>query len=67
MLGTASVSATIDVALTELIRRQRVRNDVKAYAETPPTAEEGALGLVSPGWRDLADDTDWDAEWPEES
>lgn len=40
---------------------------MRAYAEKPPTAEESALGLLSPDWRELADDTDWDAEWPEDS
>ena len=67
MLGASSTSAAIDVALSELIRRHRVLNDVKAYTETPPTAEETALGLASPDWSDLADDTDWDAEWPQDS
>ncbi|MGH9046793.1 MAG: type II toxin-antitoxin system VapB family antitoxin [Acidimicrobiales bacterium] len=66
MLGVSSASAAIDVALSELIRRHRVLNDVKAYTQTPPTAEESALGLALPDWRDLADDTDWDAEWPED-
>ncbi len=67
LLGVSSASAAIDVALSELIRRHRVLNDVKAYTETPPTAEEIALALASPDWSDLADDTDWDAEWPEGS
>ena len=66
MLGVPSASAAIDVALSELIRRHRLRNDLKAYAGTPPTAEEAALGVSSPDWDDLADDTDWDAEWPED-
>ncbi|MCL5445753.1 MAG: type II toxin-antitoxin system VapB family antitoxin [Actinobacteria bacterium] len=66
MLGAPSASAAIDVALSELIRRRRLRNDLKAYAGTPPTAEEAALGVSSPDWDDLADDTDWDAEWPED-
>jgi len=65
MLGVPSASAAIDVALSELIRQHRLRNDVKAYAGTPPTAEEAALGGSSPDRDDLADDTDWDAEWPE--
>jgi hypothetical protein len=65
LLGAPSASATIDVALSELIRRHRLRNDLKAYAGTPPTAEEATLGSSSPDWDDLADDTDWDAEWPE--
>jgi hypothetical protein len=67
LLGVSSASAAIDVALTELIRRRRVLNDVNAYARTPPTAEEIALGHVVPDWSDLADDTDWDAEWPDDS
>jgi hypothetical protein len=67
LLGVTSASAAIDVALSELIRRHRALNDVKAYTEVPPTAEEAALGLVTPDWGDLADDTDWEAQWPEGS
>ena len=65
VLGVPTASAAIDVALSELIRRYRIRNDVKAYARTPPTAEEAALGAAPHDWDDLADDTDWDADWPE--
>lgn len=67
VLGVSSASAAIDIALSQLIRRYRVLHDVEAYATTPPTAEEVELGLASPDWSDLADDTDWDAEWPEKS
>lgn len=67
VLGVSSASAAIDVALSELIRRYRLLHDVRAYAGTPPTDEEVALGHVLPDWSDLADDTDWDAEWPEDS
>jgi len=67
LLGVSSASAAIDVALFELIRRHRVLNDVKAYTRMPLTAEEGALSQVLPDWGDLADDTGWDAEWPEGS
>ncbi|MGH9092387.1 MAG: type II toxin-antitoxin system VapB family antitoxin [Acidimicrobiales bacterium] len=66
MLGVPSASAAIDVALSELVRRRRILHDVEAYAGTPPTAEEVAVGQVSPTWDDLVDDTNWDAEWPEE-
>jgi len=66
MLGVPSASAAIDVALSELISRYRLRNDLKAYARTPPTDEEVALGFLSSDWDDLADETDWDAEWPED-
>ena len=67
VLGVSSASAAIDVALSELIRRHRVLHDVEAYTRTSPTDEEVALGHALPDWSDLADDTDWDAEWPEDS
>jgi hypothetical protein len=67
VLGVSSSSAAVDVALSELIRRHRVLHDVEAYMRMPPTDEEAALGHALPDWRDLADDTDWDAEWPEDS
>jgi hypothetical protein len=67
LLGEASASAAIDVALSELVRRYRVLHDIEAYTRTPPTDEETALSHSTPDWSDLADDTDWDAEWPEDS
>ncbi|MDA8073586.1 MAG: type II toxin-antitoxin system VapB family antitoxin [Actinomycetota bacterium] len=67
VLGVSSASAAIDVALTELLRRRRVLHDVEAYTRTPSTDEEVALGHALPDWSDLADDTDWDAEWPADS
>jgi hypothetical protein len=67
VLGVSSASAAVDVALSELIRRHRVLHDVEAYMRMPPTDEEAALGCTLPDWRDLADDTDWNAEWPEDS
>ena len=66
VLGVSSASAAIDVALSELLRRRRVINDVNAYTRTPSTAEEVVLGNIFPDWIDLVDDTDWDAEWPED-
>lgn len=67
VLGVSSASAAIDVALSELIRRRRVLHDIEAYTRTPPTDEEAALSRAHPDWGDLADDTDWDAQWPEDS
>ena len=67
VLGVSSASAAIDVALSQLLRRYRVLHDVNAYARIPPTDEEAALGGAVPDWLDLADDTDWDAEWPADS
>ena len=66
LLGAPSASAAIDVALSELIRRHRLRKDLEAYAATPPTSEEAGLALSSPEWDDLVDDVDWEAEWPED-
>lgn len=65
VLGVSSASAAIDIALADLIRRARLRRDVDAYTRMHPTDPEIALGDVLPDWNDLADDTDWDAEWPE--
>ena len=67
VLGAPSASAAIDVALSELLRRHRLLHDVEAYTRAPQTAGEAALSHVVPDGRDLADDTDWDAEWPEGS
>lgn len=64
LLRVGSASAAIDIALSELVRRRRLRRDVEAYRNTPPTAEEMAVGEAQPDWTDLADDTYWDAEWP---
>jgi hypothetical protein len=65
LLGAPSASGAIDGGLSDLVRRHRLLDDVRAHTETPPTADEAALGLASPGWSNLSDDTDWDAEWPE--
>lgn len=64
VLGAPSASATIDIAPSELIHRHRLRSDVEAYQRIPPKPEEAALGLASPDWGDLADDSEWDADWP---
>lgn len=64
VLGASSASAAIDVALSEVIRRAHIRNDIGAYRRIPPTEDEAALSHAHPDWDDLADETDWDAEWP---
>lgn len=64
LLGASSASAAIDIALSYVIRRGHIRSDIEAYLRVPPTDEEIALGEARPEWADLADDTDWDAEWP---
>ena len=66
LLGAPSASAAIDVALSALVRRLRLRADLIAYARTPPSVGEATLGAVPPDWADLADEVDWDADWPED-
>lgn len=66
LLGVKSSSAAVDAALSQLIRRARLHNDVEAYNQVPSTKEEAGLGQAQPDWSDLADDVDWDAEWPAE-
>lgn len=66
LTGAASTSAAIDVALDRLIRTERLRRDVAAYAATPPNDDEIALAAITPSWDALADDTDWDALYADE-
>ncbi len=64
LLGTGSMSETIDRALDQLIRSERLRADVAAYRRTPSTATETALASL--GATDgLAEETDWDARYPD--
>lgn len=65
LTGAPSASATVDIALTELVRAERLRRDIEAYALTPPSAEEIALSRAPADWSDLADDTDWVAVYAE--
>ncbi len=64
VLGTSSASATIDAALSEVIRCAQIRQDIEAYREVPSTGDEAGLRQAGPIWDDLVDDTDWEAEWP---
>ena len=65
MVGAPSASAVTDVALSEQVHRRRLREDLEAYTAAPTTVAEAALALVAPDWADLADETDWNVEWPE--
>jgi Arc/MetJ family transcription regulator len=57
LLGTANFSETVDRALDALIRQERRRLDLEAYAATPETPDERALmGTTLSG---VDDDTDW--------
>lgn len=61
LTGAPTTSAAIDLALSELISVDRLRRDVAAYVAEPPTDDEIALARLPVDWRDLHDDTDWDA------
>jgi hypothetical protein len=58
LVGAASTSEVIDVALERLIRTERLRRDVAAYRRLPPTGAEAELALLDAA--DLDDTTDWE-------
>ena len=60
LLEIHTVSEVIDLALERLIRAERLRRDVAAYGQTPPTEAELALADMSVTF-DL-DDADVDDE-----
>ncbi len=66
MVGAHSTSEVIDLALDHLIRAEQLRGDIAAYRRVPPTQAEIDLALLADNSQ-LADDTDWDALYPEES
>lgn len=61
LTGAPSASATVDLALSELVRSERLRRDVAAYTALPPADDEIALARAPINWSDLADTTEWDA------
>ena len=66
LTGETSVSAAVDIALTEVLRIARLRHDVAAYAAVPPAEDEIALASLPADWTHLADDTEWAALYPEQ-
>jgi hypothetical protein len=61
LLRAKSLSETIDIALDRLIRTERLRRDVSAYAGQPPGGEELAVADLPVAF-DLGDaDVDYDA------
>jgi hypothetical protein len=60
LVNARSTSAVVDIALDLLIRTERLRKDVAAYRQVPPTAEEIALAVVGAA-AGIADDVDWEA------
>ena len=65
LLGAASTSEAVDIALDRLIRAERLRHDIAAYRRIPPTDAELELALLTDDSA-LADDTDWGALYAED-
>jgi hypothetical protein len=61
LVGAASTSQVVEIALERLLRTERLRQDVRAYRRLPQTAEERGLAEQgdSVGLQD--DDIDWEA------
>jgi len=66
LVGSASTSEVIDVALGRLIRAERLRRDIDAYRRVPPTDTDLLVALQA-DTSGLADDTDWEALYPDEA
>ena len=64
LVAARSTSETIDLALDRLIDAERLRRDIAAYRRFPPTAPETAIALLADA-SGLADETDWEALYPE--
>ena len=59
LLGAASTSAVVDLALERLIQAERLRRDVDAYRRQPPSPADAALAAIGDS-TGLDDDTDWE-------
>lgn len=64
LVAARSTSEVIDVALDRLIRAERLRRDVAAYAATPATDGEIAIAALASA-DGLTDDTDWELLYAE--
>jgi len=64
LVAARSTSETIDLALDRLNDAERLRRDIAAYHRIPPTAPETAIALLADA-SGLADETDWEALYPE--
>ena len=64
LTGGTSTSEVVDLALDRLIRAERLRRDIAAYRDHPPSSSDDVLALLADG-SSLADDTDWEALYDE--
>ena len=59
LTGAHCTSETIDIALNRLVRAERLRRDILAYQQTPPTDEERVVAGLADYAALAEDDTDW--------
>lgn len=64
LVAARSTSEVIDLALDRLIDGERLRRDIAAYRRKPPDAAERTIALLA-DTSSLADQTDWEALYPE--
>jgi hypothetical protein len=64
LVGAASTSEVVDLALDRLIRTERRRHDVAAYRRLPATDVEAELALLDAVHLD--DPTDWEMVYADE-
>jgi hypothetical protein len=62
LVGAASTSEVVDIALDRLVGAERLRRDVQAYRRTPQSAQENALADLA-DTAALSDDLDWEARY----
>lgn len=66
LIGARSTSEVIELALDLLIRAERLRRDITAYRRVPPTESEIEIALLA-DTATVADDTDWEALYAEDT
>ncbi len=59
LVGTATLSHVIDVALDRLIIEELERRHIAGYLAHPPRADEDAWAEVERDPNEIADDVDW--------
>jgi hypothetical protein len=64
LVAARSTSDVIDVALDRLIDSEQLHRDIAAYRRLPPGHSEKAISLLAEA-SGLADETDWEALYPE--
>jgi hypothetical protein len=64
-VGASSTSEVVDMALDHLIRAERLRRDIAAYKQVPPTM--GEIEIASLASSGHLDETDWETLYADET